>query len=162
VEQLLLQIKEAKAKASSLKTKKAKEKAWTVIRDLEHQVFIKLHDQCDKYRTMSVKATVKSFHEGDDHMLVSTPYGNLWISPCNDVLTKSWYPHTCCITYTVGQEIVLEIDTEVNSERLFLELIPKTIYGGIVDEKRYEELCKQPNLAFFKYPNSDGVTGLFA
>jgi hypothetical protein len=57
---------------------------------------------------------------------------------------------------------VIEIDTEVNHDNLFLQVIPKKMHGGRVNEARYAELCKRDNLAFFKYPKSDGVTGLFA
>ena len=148
-------------RADKLKTKKAKIKAWDKVRGLEREACTILYGAVKKYAPQSMKAVVKHFRPGDDHFLVETPYGSMWVSPTGDVLSKSWYPHTCCIEYTVGQEIVLEFHTEVNLDKLFLEIIPGKMYGGRVNETQYTELDKRDDLAFFKHSNSDGVTGLF-
>jgi hypothetical protein len=121
-----------------------------------------LYAQRDAYATHSVKATVRWFHAGDDHVCIATPYGTLYANPTSDVVSKSWYGHTCCVEYVEGQELVIEIEVDVDSARLCLELIPRRIYGGTLNETQYTELCKRDDLAFFKYPGSDGVTGLFA
>lgn len=155
------QIKILETEAYKLKTKAARQKRYAKARELRREAWSMLHEQCKNYGTMSVKATVKHFNPRDEHFLVETPYGNMWLSPCSDELTKSWYSHTCCIEYTQGQTIVVEIDTEVNMDGLFLQLIPKHHRGGRVNETQYAELCKRDDLAFFKYPNSNGVTGLF-
>jgi len=150
------------SRAYKLKTKKAKERAYEVIHNLKREALDQLYTASEKYGPQSMRATVLTFRSGDDHFLVSTPYGNMWVSPTGDVLSKSWYAHTCCIEYAVGQELVLEFKTEVNSDKLFLEIIPGKMTGGTVNETQYAELCKRDNLAFFKYPGADGVTGLFA
>ncbi len=151
----------AESKARSLKTKKAQTKAWNVVRELRHEILMLLYGQRDAFQTHSVKATVRWFHAGDDHVCISTPYGTLYASPTSDAISKSWYGHTCCVEYTEGQELIVEIDVDVDSDRLCLEVIPKRIYGGKLNESQYAELCKRTDLAFFKYPNG-GMTGLFA
>lgn len=164
--QLKEALEVAKSKARSLKTKKAQAKAWAKVREIEHEILFGeggLYEQAKPYAVHSVKGTVRRFYAGCEDVLVdTTEYGSMWVSICSDVLTKSWYPHTSCIEFTEGQEVVLEITIEVNSDRLCLNAVPGHISGGKVNEEQYAELCKNTNLAFFKYPNSNGVTGLFA
>ena len=99
IELLKQDMRIAESKARSLKTKKAQEKAWTRVRELEHSIFIKLCNERDLYGEFSFKGTVKSFSGGDE-FLIETPYGHIWLSPTSDVLSKSWYSHTCCVEYT--------------------------------------------------------------
>jgi len=157
---LRTQLEAAQKRAYSLKTKKAQTKAFLVVRELRDQILNGLYEQSNKYAKHSVKATVRVAYSGDDS-LFDTEYGSFWISPANDELTKSWYEHTSCIEYTEGQSVVIEFDVEVDSDRLCIYRIPKRVYGGRVNEAQYAELCKRDDLAFFKYPNSTGVTGLF-
>lgn len=154
-------IKAETTRAYNLKTKQAKAKAWAKVRALRDEACEILYS-IPREGTQSVKAIVKTFRPGDNHFLVETVFGHMWVSPTADVLTKSWCSHTCCIEYTIGQEIVLEFDVEVNTDKLFREIIPGHISGGRVNETQYAELCKRDDLAFFKYPNSNGVTGLFS
>jgi hypothetical protein len=155
-------IAAAKDRVYKLKTKKAKEKAWNRVRDLERELFHLACKERDVYRTHSVKGTVRRFRSNDDvGLLVDTPYGALWCSQTSDVLSKSWYSHTCCVEYTEGQEVIIEIEVDVNMDSLKLELIPRRIHGGRVNEEEYAELCKRTNLAFFKYPDGH-MSGLFA
>jgi hypothetical protein len=158
------QLNAAEQRARSLKTKKAQIKAWDKVREIRREILTKhLYPELAKYRTHSVKGIVKRFHPGDDHYLVETKeYGTMWLSPCADVLTKSWYDHTCCIEYVEGQIIVIECELEINHDKLQIFVQPGHVTGGFVNEVQYAELCKQDDLAFFKYPNSNGVTGLFA
>lgn len=151
----------AREKAKLFKTKKAQTKAWAVVREIEHEILTILYAQRDAFAVHSVKATVCWFHAGDDHIALNTPYGSLYGSPTSDIVSKSWYGSTCCVEYTKGQNVVVEIDVDVDSERLCLMVIPKRIYGGTLNEVQYAELCKRTNLAFFKYPTG-GMTGLFA
>lgn len=162
MEALRLEIKAARTRAYGLKTKKAQVKAWARVRELERELLTHLYAARDTFHTHSVRGTVLSAHAGDDYMIVRTPYGALHPCPTSDVLSKSWYAHTCCVEYTVGQEVILEIEVDVNSEYLTLELIPKRIYGGTLNAAQYAELDKRTDLAFFKHSNSDGVTGLFS
>jgi hypothetical protein len=150
-----------RSRAYKLKTKKAQEKAWTKIRDLEREALDILFVKVKRYQKHSIKGIVKHFRAKDEHFLVETIFGSMWLTPTADESSKSWYPSTCCIEYTEGQEIIIEIDTEVNMDKLFLELIPKRTYGGKVNEEQYAELCKRGNLAFFKYPDGH-MSGLFA
>ena len=83
-------------------------------------------------------------------------------SPTSDVVSKSWYGFTCCVNYVKGQEVIVEFEVDVDSDRLVLIAVPRRVFGGTLDEAKYAELCKRDNLAFFKYPGSNGVTGLFA
>ena len=157
------QIEIETKKTYKFKTKKARQKGWDRVKALRREALDNiLYPAVKLHGPSSIKAIVRTFHSGDDHFLVETPYGNMWVSPVADVLTKSWYPHTCCIEYSVGQEIIIEIKTEVNHDELFLEIIPGKMYGGRVNETQYAELDKRTDLAFFKHSDSDGVTGLFA
>lgn len=159
--QLKEQIKAARSRAYSLKTKKAQTKAWAAVRELEREALTLLYAARDRYATQSIKGTVVRFTDSDDHVCVTTALGTMWISPTSDAVSKSWYGQTCCVQYSNGQEIIIEIETDVNSDRLFLELIPRRVFGGTLNEAKYTELCKRTNLAFFKYPNGH-MSGLFA
>ncbi len=161
MKQLREQIEALKSKGYSLKTKKAQMKCFDKVRELERELFFKLCDQRDKFQNHSVKAIVRWFHEGDDQVALRTPYGTLYGSPTSDVVSKSWYGSTCCVQYQEGQEVIIEIEIDVDMESLYLQLIPKRIYGGILNETKYIDLCKQDNLAFFKYPNGH-MSGLFS
>jgi hypothetical protein len=148
-----------RTKAGILKTKEAQRKAYKKAREYEREAFIKLCDERDKYGKFSFRATVSHFMSGSENYLVETPYGSMWFSPTQDVLSKSWYPQTCCIEYTKGQTIYVEGTIKVNSDRLKLEILPGKVSGGVINETQYSELCKNENLAFFKYPT--GMSGLF-
>lgn len=161
VSELRDEAKALRTKGYSFKTKKARMRAFEQASEIEREAWTLLHDQLRTFGPHSVKATVKHFRPRDEHFLVETPYGSMWCSPTGDELTKSWYPHTCCIEYTEGQEIILEINPEVNHDGLFISLVPGRMYGGRVNETQYAELCQQNNLAFFKYPNGS-MSGLFA
>jgi len=164
MEQLRTSLKEAKTRAYGLKTKKAQAKAWARVREIEREILTHLYAQRDAYAVHSVKGTVlvDNSHCMSEHLIVKTPYGILHPSPTSDVLSKSWYAHTCCVEYTKGQEVVLELHVDVDSARLCLELIPKRIVGGTLNETKYAELDKRTDLAFFKHSGADGVTGLFS
>ncbi|GAC1501890.1 MAG: hypothetical protein NVS1B10_06360 [Candidatus Saccharimonadales bacterium] len=152
IRELKGQAQQLRAKARSFKTKKAQQKAYKAARELEDQVWIRLCDERDKYGKFSFRATVIHFRPKEDRYLVDTPYGSMWLSPTSDVLSKSWYAHTCCIEYTVGQTITVEAIVDVNSDRLTLEVVPGKVTGGTINETQYSELCQHDNLAFFKYP----------
>lgn len=155
-------IKIESTKAYNFKTKQARTKAWARVRALSDEACMILYKQASKYGPQSMRGTVKTFNSGNDEFLVETPYGSMWVSPANDILTKSWYSHTCCIEYTVGQQVIIEFTTEVDTDKYSLRIIPGHISGGTVNETQYAELCKRDDLAFFKYPGKSGVTGLFA
>ncbi len=159
IQELKDQAEQLRTKARGLKTKKAKSKAYDSAGELESQAWFKLCDERAKYGEFSFKAVISHSRSGDEHFLAETPYGSMWLSPTSDILSKSWYAHTCCIEYTKGQTIVVNAKIEVNNDRLSLEVIPGEISGGSVNETQYSELCKRDNLAFFKYPT--GMTGLF-
>lgn len=161
IQDLKMQIEAERSRGYKLKTKKAKEKSWAKVRELKREALNILFEDVKQYEKHSIKGIVKRFHARDDHFLVETSYGSMWLSPTGDENSKSWYASTCCIEYVEGQEIIIEIDTEVNTEKLFLQLIPKRTYGGKVNEEQYAELCKRGNLAFFKYPDGH-MSGLFA
>lgn len=162
VSELKVLIEAERSRAYKLKTKTAKNKAYDKIKLLRREALDLLYPIAAKNGPQSMRATVISFCAGNDHFLVDTAYGKMWVTPTADVLTKSWYPQTCCIEYAEGQQIVLEFTIEVNHDKLFLEIIPGKMYGGYVNETQYAELDKRDNLAFFKHSNSTGVTGLFA
>jgi hypothetical protein len=160
LQDLKLDIEEQSTRFYNLKTKKGKEKARDAIRDLEMEALTILDEQCSKYATFSIKGTVVHFTAGDEYVCVKTKeFGTIWIDPTSDELSKSWYASTCCVEYIEGREIIIEIDTEVNMDTLCLNIIPKRTYGGTINENQYLELCKEKNLAFFKYPA--GMSGLF-
>jgi hypothetical protein len=122
-----------------------------------------LYSKANKYAKFSIKGTVlvDNQHVMASDIMVETIYGTLNVSPCNDVLSKSWYNETCCVEYTKGHEIVIQCDIQVDTDYLNLIIVPKKVQGGTLNVKQYEELCKKPNLAFFKYSNGH-MSGLFA
>jgi len=161
VSKLREEAKALRIKGYNLRTKKAKQKAFDEASKIKREALELLYVQLETFSSHSIKATVKDFTPKSEYFLVETPYGLMWLSPTNDVFSKSWYATTCCIEYAVGQEIIVEIKPEVNQEGLFIELLPVRIYGGQVNEIQYAELDKRTNLAFFKH-SSGGMTGLFS
>ncbi len=160
IQELKAQAESYRMKARGLKTKAAQKKAYDKARELESQVFIELCNQRDQYGKFSFKAIVKHFNPGNEQYMVDTPYGSMWLSPTQDVLSKSWYSGTCCIEYVEGQTIVVDAEIDINHDRLYLYIVPGKVVGGSVNQAQYAELCKQTNLAFFKYPT--GMSGFFA
>lgn len=168
---LRLEIKALETKYYSLKTKVAKSKVQAKIDVLELELFHLVHDQVDAqnaiYSTKKVKALVKYDSKNDDCVFVYIPEFNqtCHVSICNDINSKSWYSHLSCIEYTKDQEVELDIVFDASrdyKQNLVCSWSAKKIYGGIVNETQYNELCNDGNkYAFFKYPNSNGVTGLF-
>ncbi len=164
---LRAQLKIAKDRAYSLKTKKAQTKAWAHVHRIEREILDIMYIEARKYATHSVRGTVISdnSHCMSEYIMIETAeYGIIHAHPQNDVLSKSWYARTCCVEYKRGQTVVVEIDVDVNSDGRngpFLEVIPKRMSGGVLNESKYAELCKRDDLAFFKYPNANSVTGLF-
>lgn len=158
------QIADAIAKARRFKTKTARLKAWAKVNELRSQLFLQLCDARDKVARHSIKGIVLAATPGDEHFLVrTTEYGNMWISTASDEISKSWYPHTCCVEYSKGQTVIIECESDVSmrGDDAFLEIVPKRIHGGTLNQTQYEELCKRGNLAFFKYPDGS-MSGLFA
>jgi hypothetical protein len=157
-------LNDAKTRAYSLKTKKAQTKAWATVREIEREILSHLYEARNKVARHSIKGTVmRNSSASDDQIPVETAeYGVIWLSPTTDENAKSWYAHTCCIEYSKGQELVIEMECDVSNDGLFLSVHPMESRGGTLNEIQYAELCKRDNLAFFKYPNSNGVTGLFA
>jgi hypothetical protein len=150
---------ELNSKARSLKTKAAKDKVYKQICLIDRQLCDALYEARDKYGHFSIKGIVHDFAGRGEEILVKTIDGDLlWLSPDNDVLSKSWYPETCCIEYTKGQSVVIECSVETDLQNACLRLLPGKIHGGRVNEQKYQELCKRDDLAFFKYPQ--GMTGL--
>lgn len=165
MDELREQISLAEQRARSLKTKKAQQRAWDKVRELKRELFKHLTERRDKYATFSVKGTViaDNSHCMAEHFGVDTPNGIFWISPTCDVLSKSWYASTCCIEYVKGQEVIIEMDVDINWQSTADRLCayPKRVYGGLLNEEKYAELCKRGNLAFFKYLDGH-MSGLFA
>lgn len=154
-------IRAESIRARGLKTKKAQQRAWDKVRSLEREVLGMLYEARSKYAPYSIKATVQYFHDGDDHILTRTADGeSCWISPTSDEVSKSWYGSTCCVSYSKGQDVVIEIEVDVDSDRLCLIHVPRRVRGGTLNEAKYAELCKRTDLAFFKYPS--GMSGLFS
>lgn len=163
MQELRKKLDTAKTRAYSLKTKKAKSKAWNVVREIEREILSILYAEIARFDVHSIQGTVLTFNPGNDVFLVETEaYGKMWVSPTGDVLSKSWYGHTCCIEYKIGQRIVIECKIEVNHDTLRLNVIPGEMIGGFVNEAQYAELDKRNDLAFFRHSNATGMTGLFA
>ena len=155
------QIETETSRAYHLKTKPAKLKAYDKIRALRAEALEILYHQAAKFGPQAMRCVVKTFNKYDERFLVDTPHGLMWLSPTSDVVSKSWYEHTCCVKYTIGQEIILDFTTEVNDDKLRLEIITGQITGGVIDEAQFAEMDKRDDLAFFKHTGSDGVCGLF-
>lgn len=164
MEALKLKLEAAETRARSLKTKTAREKAWNVVREISREILDILYAERDAFCTHSVRGEVivDNSHCMSDYIMVRTPYGILHASPTSDVLSKSWYAHTCCVEYIKGQQVTLEIEVDVQHDKLRLAVYPKRIHGGTLNTAKYAELDKRTDLAFFKHSNSDGVTGLFS
>ena len=148
-------IKALQTEALNSKTKEAAQKCYDKIRTLKSEAWEILDEQASKYGVQVVKGTVRTFMASNDYFLVDTLFGTMWVSPTCDELSKSWYPHTCCVEYSVGQTIYIEVAAEVNLGDLSLSLRPVRMAGGTINEAQYKELCQRDDLAFFKYPGSD-------
>lgn len=158
------QIKQLENEIRSLKTKSAQAKRRDKIRELKNKAIDQLHEQAKSYATHTIKGVVSYVDSYVDSyqtfLTAKTSYYDLTLYPCNDELSKSWYVETCCVEYSKGQSITIEVDVEVDYDNLNLTLRPKTIRGGKLNEAKYAQLCDQSNLAFFKYPT--GMSGLFS
>jgi hypothetical protein len=160
MKQLIEQIKTLNSKLYTLKTKKAVQNTQDKIRDLETQLFPLLEQELNKFQAKTIEGTVLWFDVSGD-VSVSTEYGDMFLSNCSDVEAKSWYPETCCITYQKGQSIKIDVHFEIDFDRYCIKIVSGKTYGGTVDLNEYDRLSQNPDLAFFKYPGSTGVTGLF-
>lgn len=159
MKKLITKIKELETKHYNLKTKTAKSKCKDKIDILKRDVNEILYNELNKYGPCSVKGKVL-WVDSDGSMYIETVYGKLYSYVCSDVLSKSWYNNTCCIEYIVGQEVIVNLDFELGKDYTINIVVGKLV-GGKVNEERYQELCKDTKLAFFKYPER-GMSGLFA
>lgn len=161
IESLKEELSTLAKRARSLKTKKAQSKAWDAVRAVDREIFLMLCEQRNKYATYSLRGTVERFTDGDRDVFVRMSDGSTsWISPTSDAVSKSWYEHTCCVSYIDGQQVVVEFEIDVDGDRHCLTRTPRRVHGGTLNEQKYAELCKRTDLAFFKYPT--GTSGLFS
>jgi hypothetical protein len=156
IQELRDQIKIAKDRYNSLKTKAAKTKQQKVINSLYFELDEALLTGLEPYLNTRHKGTIIS---GGVEALAQTEFGLVPVYACNDKQSKSWYPSTCCVSYKTGDEITFEIkDPSVVYGKL--AWFAAEIEGGTFDAAMYAELCKQDNLAFFTKPDGT-MTGLF-
>jgi hypothetical protein len=151
-------IRELEQKAIKLKTKKAKEKVWDKIRELESAYLNELYIQAEQYRGLEASGTVL-WCDGDSLCIDTIEYGKFFTDPSNAFESKSLYSNTCCVTFEKGDKVSFKIGVGRITVRGGIELVAFEIKGGKFDAKQYAKLCKNPNLAFFRYPT--GMTGLF-
>jgi hypothetical protein len=156
IQELRDQLKEAQTKYRALKTKKAKLKQQDVINRVYHELDAALIEGITPYLNTRHKGTIIS---GGVEALAQTEFGLVPVYACNDKLSKSWYPSTCCVSYKTGDEITFEIKhPSVDNGRL--TWFAAEVEGGTFDQEQYDNFCKQDNLAFFKKPDGS-MTGLF-
>lgn len=155
-------IKTLEAKVSTLKTKKAIEKCHDKIHSLRLQLHDVLYAEIgalnhvwDGWHDAQVCYSTES--EG---MAKIDGLGFVYFNACNDENSKSWYNETCCIEFIKGQKISVKIKFDISHDSIVI--VTEKLKGGTLNQKKYQELSKKPNLAFFRYPNSAGVTGLIA
>lgn len=86
--------------------------------------------------------------------------GFVYFDACNDESSKSWYNEPCCVEFTKDQKISVKIKFEISHDSIVV--VTEKLKGGTLNQVKYDELSKRPNLAFFRYPNSAGVTSLIA
>lgn len=155
-ESLKIKRQELVDRARSLKTKKAQSRAWRLVSDIERE----MHDLVQSHAELVDGTTITGeVRTSGYEVMVRTAIGNIMVYGCNDVLSKSWYSETCCVSYERGQQIEGEVFvTEVSWRGYSIGL--KNVKGGSFDDARYLELSQNPNLAFFKYPT--GMSGLFS
>jgi hypothetical protein len=159
VNELKAEYETLKRKLFTLKTKKAREKCRDKMEDILQESYLQVYEQCKQYTTCSVKCVVK-YVDRDGELILDTPYGKVFTNSCNDDLSKSWYGTTCCVEYDIDQVVYLEVDFQAND--FSIGVVAKKITGGTLNEEKYKKLCNDGNkYAFFKYPDSDDVTGLF-
>lgn len=156
-ESLIAELNKEKTRLYTLKTKKAIANCRELIADLERCLYGWVTQELDRYGNMSVIAMAT--HDSSDSVLVKTPIGNVWLDACNDIESKSWYNHTSCISYKEGDIVKIEMAPEV-CEKTW-RVVYRTVKhnGGTLDLEKYDRLCKDDKLAFFKYPT--GMSGLF-
>jgi hypothetical protein len=156
-------IIDATNKAYSFKTKAARSKAWDKVQELVDLSYDEVKPIAESYNGQVAEFTVTHVFT-DSIQCYNEKLGSYNVSKCNDILSKSWYPETSCIDYTKGQVISVTLFAEVTKhfkhEYQVVGITLTKVVGGVVNESKYAELCKNENLAFFKYPGSEGVTGL--
>ncbi len=151
-------------KMATVKTQRSLNKVLDQKRCVSIQIRDILFEQCEElnkeYADLSITGVVK--HVWDNCIVVELTVAGqkttVMASKCNDVLSKSWYDETCCIDYTKGQNVTVKLNFEVTEHHISIAV--KSINGGKVNQEKYEELCKNKHLAFFKYPESDFFSGL--
>jgi hypothetical protein len=156
IQELKIELKEARIKYRALKTKATKEKQQKIINEIYGRLKEALLAGLEPYLNTRHKGKIVS---GGHDALAQTEFGLVPIYACNDKLSKSWYSSTCCVSYKTGDDIIFEIKhLSVVDGRL--HWFAGEVEGGTFDEAKYKELCKQDTLAFFR--KSDGImTGLF-
>lgn len=153
-------LKSLKVRIDSTKKKTVKLELIQEFNTLELEILKELEQTADQLNILSkdgVKGTV-AFNSSDD-VMIKTDYGTVWTGVCNDLKSASWYNHTSCISFKGGQEVIVWVDFEVNYDKYAIDVIPQKISGGYFNQDQYEKLCRNPDLAFFKYPT--GMSGLF-
>jgi hypothetical protein len=167
-EALREELKTLEKRAYSLKTKKARIKAWEAVRVVKCNLSNEFHELAEQYEGRVVQFVVLCADSDGKTLMYNDTLGlKEWAHNCNDVRSKSWYPEYSCIVYEKGQTVMATLSVTASSDGLDFSLTK--IHGGRVDTELYKELCKNKNRAFFKYPNAKGVqkreailTGLFA
>lgn len=156
ITELKQKIKDARTKAYSLKTKKAKDKQFLIIRELTRLLNEALLEAIEPYLGARHKATV--LMNGTD-VLAKSEFGTIQLYAINDVKSKSWYDTTCCVSFKEGDVVTFEI-MHPHATDGQLHWIAGKIEGGHFDQQKYDELCKRDDLAFFKKPDGSR-SGLF-
>jgi len=157
-------LKTLKQKHNDLKTKLYKTKTKKAISKLQDAMSTVEHSIEDIYRDLArpwenKRVTGVVLYSGTE-VMVKTELGTILVNACSDIQSKSWYNETCCVSFEKGSTI--EFTLKINDITYRgVDIGGADISGGVFDAEQYEKLCKNKNLAFFKYPNSDGVTGLF-
>lgn len=173
IQSIRTNIAELNKKAYSLKTKKAQAKIYDKIHLLERELFVLLSEVAEQKNnelsgrkmTGIVKRDSKS-SEDSVFVYIAELNQSIFIDKCTDIASKSWHSNLSCLEYKENQEVELTIEYSVTRDFKRNEIVIwdiKSLSGGIVDMVEYNRLCNNTQkYSFFKYPNQNGVSGLFA
>jgi hypothetical protein len=157
------EVKALEKKWATLKTKKAKEKCSDKIWKLNRECLSLMYNRASELDGQKIELEVLYSTDGQGlaKVLTDGPLKgeSIRFNACNDVLSRSWYEETCCISYEARQKIEADLITKPHSDGI--ELGIKNIKGGILDQEKFNRLDKRDDLAFFKHSGTNHVTGLF-
>lgn len=148
-----------KKRDQSLKTKKARIKAWDMYHEVNREYRHALIDMVRPYNKNKCVGKVVWFDSKTGEGMIIVPgmeqLGKIEFYACNAVNTCTWYAETACVEFQEWQEVRCTAYTD----EYYIHLGARKIVGGIQNITKFNELNKNKDLAFVVLKGQE--TGLF-